>query len=212
MDCKNQRRARRIVSILKKSQPQAIVELNHATAFELLVATILSAQCTDKQVNSVTPFLFTKYPGVKELAQAKPHELEVLIRSTGFFRNKANNLIGCCQALLKHFKGEVPQTMEELTSLPGIGRKTANVILGTFFNEPAVIVDTHVRRVANRLQFSRSSNPTQIEFDIQGLLTKQGWTSGSQKLLLHGRYVCLAKNPKCGECVIYSDCSWKGKN
>jgi len=191
--------------------PEAIVELQHRTPFELLVATILSAQCTDERVNSVTPALFAKYPGPQELAKAKPTELETLIRPTGFFRSKAKSLIQCSQALVQQFKGSVPKTMEEFTSLPGIGRKTANVILGACFHKPAIIVDTHVKRVANRLQLTASADPTTIEHDLQALLPQKDWTDGSQRILLHGRYVCVARKPKCGSCVIYDDCPWEGK-
>ncbi len=205
------RRARRIISTLKQTMPEAVVELQHRAPFELRVATILSAQCTDERVNGVTPALFAKYPGPRELAEAKSRELETIIRPTGFFRNKANSLIRCSQALLMQFKGKVPETMEELISLPGIGRKTANVMLGTCFHKPAIIVDTHVKRVANRLQFTASADPTTIEYDLQAILPQKDWTGGSQRILLHGRYVCVARKPKCESCVIYSDCTWEGK-
>lgn len=191
--------------------PKAVVELEHRTPFELLVATILSAQCTDERVNSVTPTLFTKYPGPQQLANAKPAELETIIRSTGFFRSKANSLIQCSQALEKEFGGKVPETMEELTALPGIGRKTANVILGACFQKPGIIVDTHVKRIANRLNLTTHTDPTKIEFDLRALLPQKDWTGGSQRLLLHGRYVCVARAPKCDSCVIYDECGWKGK-
>ena len=191
--------------------PEAVVELQHRTPFELLVATILSAQCTDERVNGVTPALFAKYSGPRQLAEAKPLELETIIRPTGFFRSKANSLIRCSQALLMQFKGKVPETIEELTSLPGVGRKTANVMLGTCFHRPAIIVDTHVKRVANRLQLTVSADPTTIEFNLQGLLPQKDWTDGSQRILLHGRYVCVARKPKCESCVIYNDCAWEGK-
>ncbi len=204
-------RALRIISTLKRTMPQAEVELQYRTPFELLVATILSAQCTDERVNNVTPALFARYPGPQELAKANPIELESIIRPTGFYRSKAKSLIRCSQALLTKFQGRVPETMEELTSLPGIGRKTANVILGTCFHKPAIIVDTHVKRVANRLQFTRSTDPTTIESDLQALLPQKDWTSGSQRILLHGRYVCVARKPKCETCVIYDDCPWEGK-
>lgn len=191
--------------------PEAVVELQHRTPFELLVATILSAQCTDERVNGVTPALFAKYPGPQELAKAKPLELETIIRPTGFYRSKASSLIRCSQALITQFQGKVPETMEELTTLPGIGRKTANVMLGTCFQKPAIIVDTHVKRVSNRLQFTTNADPTKIEFDLQALLPQKDWTDGSQRILLHGRYVCVARKPKCESCVIYRDCTWKGK-
>jgi len=204
-------RARRIISTLKRTMSEAVVELQHRTPFELLVATILSAQCTDERVNGVTPTLFEKYPGPQQLSKAKPAELETIIRSTGFFRNKAKSLMHCSQALVHQFDGKVPDTMEELTSLPGIGRKTANVILGACFQKPGIIVDTHVKRVANRLHLTAYADPTKIEYDLQALLPQKDWTGGSQRLLLHGRYVCVARTPKCESCVIYSACEWKGK-
>lgn len=206
-----QDRARRIIRKLKQSNPEAEVELDYSNAFELLVATILSAQCTDDRVNSVTPTVFARYENAQALAQANPRELEQIIRSTGFYRNKAQNLIRCSQRLVEAYKGQVPNTMEELTTLPGIGRKTANVLLGACFKQPAIVVDTHVKRVANRLGLTTSSDPTQIEYDLQALLPAKDWTDGAQCLLLHGRYVCVARKPKCRQCVIYQDCSWEGK-
>jgi len=191
--------------------PQAVVELEYRSPFELLVATILSAQCTDERVNSVTPTLFAIFSDPEQLAKAIPVKLEAIIRSTGFFRSKANSLIRCSQDLVDRFGGKVPETMEELTSLPGIGRKTANVILGACFQKPGIIVDTHVKRVANRLRFTTSTDPTTIEEDLQTLWPQKDWSGGSQRLLLHGRYVCMARSPKCESCVIYADCPWKGK-
>ena len=207
----DKRRCQRIVNVLKKTLPQAIVELDHHTPFQLLIATILSAQCTDERVNSVTPALFQQFPGPTELAQADSEAVEAIIRPTGFFRSKAKNLIACGQQLMREFHGNVPQTMEELTSLPGIGRKTANVMLGACFGKPAIIVDTHVKRVANRLAFTTSSDPTKIEATLQSLFPQKEWTGVSQRLLLHGRYVCVARKPKCEECMISEECSWKGK-
>ena len=204
-------RARRIISILRRSIVEVVVELQYRTPFELLVATILSAQCTDERVNIVTPALFKKYPGPEQLAKAKLSDLEIIIRPTGFYRSKANSLIRCSQALVKEFNGKVPGTMEQLTSLHGIGRKTANVILGACFQKPGIIVDTHVKRVANRLGLTIQSDPTKIEYDLQALLPQKDWFSGSQRLLLHGRYVCVARAPKCGSCAIYAECNWKGK-
>jgi len=175
------------------------------------VATILSAQCTDERVNQVTPNVFSRYRTAKDFANADPAELEALIRPTGFYKNKARHLIGCGQALIQRFHGMVPGTMEALTSLPGVGRKTANVILGSSVGEPAIVVDTHVKRVANRLGLTRSQDPTNIEEDLQRLLPKAQWTVGAQRLLLHGRYVCLARTPNCPHCVLASDCEWEGK-
>ena len=191
--------------------PSTEVELDSTTPLELLMATILSAQCTDERVNKVTPALFERYKDAADYAKADQGELEGLIRSTGFFKNKAKNIIACGQALIDSFDGQVPNTMDALTTLPGVGRKTANVILGSFFGQPAVVVDTHVRRVANRLELTNSENPEEIEYDLQRILPKAQWTKGAQRLLLHGRYVCQARVPRCPECVINNDCSWEGK-
>lgn len=204
-------RARRLVKKLKQAHPEGAVELHHTNAFELLVATILSAQCTDARVNSVTPALFARYANVAALAHADFRELENIIHSTGFYRNKAQNLIRCCQRLVQAYDSQVPHTMEDLTTLPGIGRKTANVLLGACFKQPAIVVDTHVKRVAHRLDLSTSMDPTHIEYDLQALLLPKDWTDGAQGLLLHGRYVCVARKPKCDQCVIYQDCTWKSK-
>ena len=204
-------RARRIVKELKQANPSGTVELDHSNAFELLVATILSAQCTDERVNSVTPALFARYANAAALAQANSQELEKIIHPTGFYRNKAQNLIRCSHRLIEAYNSQVPHTMEDLTTLPGIGRKTANVLLGTCFKQPAIVVDTHVKRVANRLGLTTSLDPTHIEYDLQGLLVPKDWTDGAQRLLLHGRYVCVARKPKCEQCVIYQDCPWESK-
>lgn len=177
----------------------------------MLIATILSAQCTDQRVNQVTPALFARYPTAADYAAADPTELEGLIKSTGFFKSKARSIIGCCRVLLERFHGRVPDTMDALVTLPGVGRKTANVVLGNFFGKPAVIVDTHVIRVSQRLGLSASENPERIEADLQRLMPSGEWTAGSQRLLLHGRYVCLARTPRCGECGIYRLCRWKGR-
>ncbi len=187
------------------------VELDHTNPWELLVATILSAQCTDQRVNQVTPNLFRRYRRPRDYAEASPAELEALIRPTGFFKTKANNLIRCAKVVTDQFHEQVPDTMQDLTALPGVGRKTANVILGNAFGKPAVVVDTHVKRVAGRLQLTRHTDPTKIELDLQQLLPEDQWTEASQRLLLHGRYVCLARTPKCRHCSLYTDCHWEGK-
>lgn len=204
-------RMRRILDRLDQVIPLAQVELNHRSVFELLVATILSAQCTDERVNQVTPALFAKYRRPENLAMASPPELESIIHSTGFYKAKANNLMRCAQMLVERFGGVVPETMEELVTLPGVGRKTANVILGNWYGKPGVVVDTHVKRVSNRLGFSSQSNPDLIERDLQETIPVERWTSGAQRLLLHGRYVCVARNPRCVECEIQADCQWEGK-
>ena len=187
------------------------VELDHRSPWELLVATILSAQCTDQRVNQVTPSLFQRYRTATEMAEADPPELEELIRSTGFFKNKAKHLVACGKAVIERFGTQVPRTMEELITLPGVGRKTANVILGNAFGQPAVIVDTHVKRVAKRLGLTKSDNPDLVEQDLQQLMPKSQWTAFSQRLLLHGRYVCLARKPQCRTCQVYRHCPWKEK-
>lgn len=192
--------------------PTAEMELTHRSPWELLAATILSAQCTDQRVNQVTPALFKRYRTPLEFAQAKPAELERLIKTTGFYKNKAKHLMGCGQAIAERFNGQVPTSMEELTSIPGVGRKTANVIMGTAFAKPAVVVDTHVKRVANRLGLTRSDDPDKIETDLQRTFPQEQWTDVSQRLLLHGRYVCLARTPKCEACALYDVCHWKGKH
>jgi endonuclease-3 len=201
----------RIAKILFRSMADATMELTHRSPWELLVATILSAQCTDRRVNQVTPALFTRYRNPLDLAQAKPAELEALIKPTGFYKSKAKHLIGCGRILSERFHGRVPATMEELTTLPGVGRKTANVMLGTAFGQPAVVVDTHVKRVANRLNLTRSEDPERIEQDLQRAFPQGQWTGLAQRLLLHGRYVCLARSPKCKNCTLYDACHWKGK-
>lgn len=205
------RRLARMLTALRATSPAMKVELDHRTPWELLVATILSAQCTDQRVNQVTPNLFRRYQQPRDYASADPTELEALIRPTGFFKTKARNLIHCAKAVAGRFHGEVPDTMEALTTLPGVGRKTANVLLGNAFEKPAIVVDTHVKRVAGRLDLTRHTDPEKIELDLQRLLPADQWTEGSQRLLLHGRYICLARTPKCQHCPIYADCHWKGK-
>lgn len=204
-------RSAQIARSLRHAMPVAVVELTHRSPWELLVATILSAQCTDQRVNLVTPALFKRYRTPHEMANASSTELEALIRSTGFYKSKAKNLIGCAQAVAAQFKGQVPDTMEELIAIPGVGRKTANVLLGAVFGKPGIVVDTHVRRVANRLALTQSSDPERIERDLQSVYPQTQWTDVSQRLLLHGRYVCLARKPRCLVCPIYDVCEWEGK-
>jgi endonuclease-3 len=187
------------------------VELDASSPWELLVSTILSAQCTDQRVNQVTPGLFARFRTPAQFAAADPAELERLIKPTGFFRAKAKNLIACAKALIERFRGEVPRSMDELVTLPGVGRKTANVILGAAFGQPAVVVDTHVKRVAARLALSRSADPVRIEFDLQRLIPEARWTTGSHHLLLHGRYVCVARRPRCEPCALYDLCHSRDK-
>src|SRR5215831_20548555 len=208
---RTQSRIRQILERLERSIPMVKVELDHRTPWELLVATILSAQCTDQCVNQVTPNLFRRYRRPADYARARLGDLEALIRSTGFFKSKAKHLMACGQAVTERFHGQVPATMEELTTLPGVGRKTANVILGNAFGKPGIVVDTHVKRVSKRLGLTTSDDPERIEQDLQQLIPESQWTSASQRLLLHGRYVCLARTPHCAQCVISSLCHWKGK-
>ncbi|MEW6543563.1 MAG: endonuclease III [Nitrospirota bacterium] len=210
-DAAAKRRAGRILAALARSIPTPRVELNHRSPLEMLIATILSAQCTDQRVNQVTPALFRRYRLAADYASADQAELEALIRTTGFYKSKARSILGCCRALVERFGGEVPRTMEELVTLPGVGRKTANVILGACFGQPAVVVDTHVKRVAQRLGFTANEDPDKIEEDLQRLVPRGSWTNGSQRLLLHGRYVCLARKPQCDACAVYRDCDWEGK-
>jgi endonuclease-3 len=191
--------------------PEAKVELSHRSPWELLVATILSAQCTDQRVNQVTPVLFTRYKTPADLAKARLPQLEQIIRSTGFYKSKAKNLVACAHAITAQFGGRVPDRMEDLVTLPGVGRKTANVLLGQAFGQPAIVVDTHVKRVANRLRLTNSDDPVQIEQDLQQLLPTSQWTGVSQRLLLHGRYICVARKPLCSRCPIYDDCDAKEK-
>ena len=198
---------RMIVSELAKTYPEAICALNHKSPFELLAATILSAQCTDERVNLVTPKMFAKYPSPKALAKAKQPELEEIIRSTGFFRNKATNLIGMAQAVVEKHNGELPQTLEQLVLLPGVGRKTANVLLGTAFGiASGVVVDTHVKRITNLLGLTSSQNPEQIERDLIEKLPSDEWINFSHRLIHHGRRICIARRPKCEECPLLPLC------
>jgi endonuclease III len=195
------------IARLKSAYPDARTALDWSNPLELLVATILSAQTTDVRVNSVTPDLFAKYPTAADLADADPTELEEAIRPTGFFRNKARSLQGMARALVEDHGGEVPPTMEDLVALPGVGRKTANVVLGNAFSvDEGVVVDTHVRRLSNRLGFTSHSDPEKIEKDLIETVPKEDWTVFSHLLILHGRSVCKARKPACGDCVVNDLC------
>ena len=192
---------------LAATYPEAHCALHHWSAFELLVATILSAQCTDVRVNLVTPALFARFPDASALADADPEELEGLIRSTGFFRSKTKSLIGMARALVARHAGAVPPTMDDLTALPGVGRKTANVILGNAFGENiGVVVDTHVARLSFRLGLTRHSDPVKIEQDLMRLYPSERWTMLSHLLIEHGRRVCLARTPRCSSRVVADVC------
>ena len=200
-------RAARILKALRRSRPDARIELDFRSPYELLVATILSAQCTDARVNKVTPDLFRAFPSPAALAGADPAELEALIRSTGFFRSKTKSLLGASRAIQERHGGEVPRTMEDLARLPGVGRKTANVVLGGAYGIPSgIVVDTHVQRVARRLRLTRHEDPVRIERDLTALWPPSDWIFASIGLVLHGRYVCVARTPKCPACALSRDC------
>ncbi|HSE51254.1 MAG TPA: endonuclease III [Gemmatimonadales bacterium] len=201
------RRTATIVSRLKREYPDAHCELDYRAPFELLVATILSAQCTDARVNLVTPALFARYPTPAALAAARQEDVEALIRSTGFFRNKARSLIGMAQALAAGHAGTVPSTMAELQVLPGVGRKTANVILGNAYGKnEGITVDTHVARLATLLGLTRETTPEKIEQDLMALVPRKDWTLFSHLLIWHGRRVCIARRPRCESCVLNRIC------
>lgn len=195
-----------ILQRLTSSYPHAACALRHTNPLQLLVATILSAQCTDARVNMVTPGLFARFPDARAFAEADPMELEELIKSTGFFRNKARNIIGCCQALVMRHGGEVPADLDALVELPGVGRKTANVVLGNAFGIPGVVVDTHVARLSERLGLTSHEDPNKIEIDLMALVPREQWTLVGHLLIEHGRQVCNARAPRCGVCVLGDLC------
>ena len=209
-----ERRARfeEIYRILDRTYPGATCALHHRSPWELLVATILSAQCTDKRVNEVTPALFAKYPTPADFASLRPEVLAEDIRSTGFFNNKAKSIVGAAKAVIGEFKGEVPRTMEEMLTIPGAARKTANVVLGTAYGiASGIVVDTHVQRVSRRLDFTRQTDPVKIERELVKILPKNRWILFSHQIILHGRALCLARNPKCSECPLERLCYAKDK-
>jgi endonuclease III len=199
-------RARKVARVLADAYPDAWCALRYENAWQLLVATILSAQCTDARVNMVTPALFERYPTPAALARAAPADLEGLIRSTGFFRQKAKALRGVAEAVATRFGGDLPRDLDTLVTLPGIGRKTANVVLGTAYDVPSIMVDTHVRRLANRLGLTREDDPTKIEIDLRDLLPPSAWTHFSHRLIHHGRRICHARKPRCPECPLLQWC------
>ncbi len=202
---KNQR-AVAIAERLGRLYPEIRVPLHHKNHYELLVATILSAQCTDEMVNKVTPELFRRYPTPEDLSAAPQSEIEKLIRRLGLFRAKARSLKSCARELVEEYNGEVPSTMEALIRLPGVGRKTANVILGHAFATPGIVVDTHCKRLSQRLGLTKQTNPDTIEKDLMKLLPPGEWTGFSHRLILHGRKICYARKPKCPECVLNDLC------
>jgi endonuclease III len=206
------RRAARILDALEKAHPEAECALHYRNAFELVVATILSAQCTDERVNLVTPELFRRYPDAAALAGAAHLDLESVIRSTGFFRAKARSLIGCAQALVERHRGQVPRELTSLVALPGIGRKTANVVLGHAFGiAEGVAVDTHVLRVSNRLGIARGADPVDVERQLMALVPVERWTRTTDLLIFHGRKICDARKPRCGDCPVFRDCRWENR-
>jgi endonuclease III len=200
-------RLKTIFGELDRSFPAAECALTHRNAFQLLVATILSAQCTDERVNKVTPALFAKYPGPKDFARLDQKVLEEDIRSTGFFRNKAKNIIGAAKKIVEDFEGKVPQSMDEMLTLPGVARKTANVVLGTAFGIPTgVVVDTHVFRIARRLNLSNGKTPENVEQDLIGLVPKDRWITFGHQVIWFGRKICQARKPLCMDCPLASIC------
>jgi endonuclease-3 len=199
-------RAAAIVQGLAQLYPEASCALSFEGPLQLLIATILSAQCTDRRVNLVTPGLFARYPDAAAFAKADPADLQQMIRSTGFFRNKARNIIRCCQMIVEKHKGQVPDTMEELIQLPGVARKTANVVLGNAFQTPGIPVDTHVGRLSRRLGLTVQTNPVKVERDLNSLIPREEWSLFGHRMIFHGRQVCHARKPQCDQCLLASVC------
>jgi endonuclease-3 len=197
-----------ILQLLNRHYPEAHCTLDFTNPLELLVATVLSAQCTDVRVNQVTPALFAKYPTAAHYAQASLEELEQAIYTTGFYRNKAKSIQALCRALVKEYGGKVPEALEELVKLPGVGRKTANVILGNAFGIPGIVVDTHMGRVALRLGLTREKDPVKVEFDLMPLVPRERWVKFSHQMIWHGRRICTAKNPQCPVCPLLPHCDY----
>lgn len=201
-----------ILDILQATYPDVRCALHHENAWQLLVATILSAQCTDVRVNMVTPALFKKYPTAKALARVEPEAVEPLIMSTGFFRNKAKNIVGAARRVMEEFGGEVPETMDGLLSLPGVARKTANVVLGSWFGRgEGVVVDTHVHRISRRLELTKSDDPKRIEQDLMEVIPPAKWIDYSHQIIHHGRALCVARGPKCVDCPLEKLCHAEDK-
>jgi endonuclease-3 len=200
------KRGGQIIRVLRKLYPDAACALHHESPLQLLVATILSAQCTDARVNLVTPALFQKYPDARAFAGADLRELEKAIQSTGFFRNKARNIKACCTQLVDNHGGEVPAELDELVQLPGVGRKTANVVLGNCFATPGITVDTHVGRLSRRLGLTTQTDPVKVEHDLMAILPAREWTLFSHRMIFHGRQVCFARKPNCSGCALLKVC------
>jgi endonuclease-3 len=195
-----------LLAKLEDAYPDAHCALHFHNAFELLVATILSAQCTDERVNMVTPGLFAEYPSASDMIEARQDQIEEIIRSTGFFRAKAKSILGAARIIVEHFDGEVPDTLDELVKLPGVGRKTANVVLGNAFGIPGITVDTHVGRLSRRLGLTKLDDPVKVEFALNKLIPQSEWTIFSHRLIFHGRRVCSARKPVCSECTLIDVC------
>src|SRR6185369_1195267 len=205
------KRARRIAKKLFAAHPDATIALSFRNPFELICATVLSAQCTDERVNRTTPALFARFPDAPSMARADAGEMEELIRPTGFYKAKTRSLLGLASALVARHRGKVPKTMEELVELPGVGRKTANVVLGNAYDVPGLVVDTHVSRVSQRLELTRNEDPVKIESDLMELVPKKDWTRFSHAMIFHGRRICIARKPKCPECTLLPDCPYPKK-
>ncbi len=202
-------RAAQILDVLEATHPEAKCALDYRNPFELVSATILSAQCTDERVNLVTPALFRRYPDAKAMARAKPADVETIIRSTGFFRAKAKSLLGCATGLVERHGGLVPRTMDEMTKLPGVGRKTASVVLGHAYDiAEGIAVDTHVFRVTNRLGIARAGDPLAVERQLMAIIPRERWTRTTDLVIFHGRKICIARRPRCGECPVFALCRW----
>jgi endonuclease-3 len=202
-------RANTILDILETAHPEATCALHYRNPFELVSATILSAQCTDERVNQVTPALFARYPTAQALAAAKPTDVEEIIRSTGFYRAKTKSLIGCARALVRDHGGEVPRSMAAMVELPGVGRKTASVVLGHVYDiAEGIAVDTHVLRVSNRLGIAKGDDPIEVERQLMAILPSERWTRTTDLLIFHGRKICIARRPSCGQCPVFALCRW----
>ena len=199
-------RARAVLEGLREAYPQIVIPLDHQSPFQLLAAIVLSAQCTDTRVNQVTPALFSYAPDAASMADANPAEIERLIHSTGFFRAKARSLVGMAHAVVERFDGEIPGRMEDLVTLPGVGRKTANVLLGHAFGIPGIAVDTHVMRLSRRLGLTEATDPVRVERDLAALWPRREWSDASMRLIYHGRQVCFARSPRCDRCIFASFC------
>lgn len=204
-------RVMKIIEILNSTYPDVKTQLNHATPFQLLAATILSAQCTDKQVNKVTETLFKTLKKPEDFVEIEQSVLENMIRSTGYFKNKAKNLKNCAGVLVEKFGGVVPDNLNDLVGLPGVGRKTANVVLGSAFGIPAIVVDTHVARISQRLDLTKNKDPVKIEFDLMKIIPREEWDGFSLRLIYFGRQYCRARNPLCADCPLYDLCEYPEK-